>query len=162
MERAKLFADAMKDDQVEYVGRLMNISHDGDRVISIDHDDNETPYQAPTSNDYILSLIEDLESGDLARVSRAQLQWQPGSYHCSLPEIDRMVHISLQTEGVAGAQLAGAGLGGCMMVLTHHDAVSNLIHNLTEQYYIPNAKPPAVLICRPVAGSNVLLREMAQ
>jgi hypothetical protein len=38
------------------------------------------------------------------------LQGQPGSYHCSLPEIDRMVHISLQTEGVVGAQLAGAGL----------------------------------------------------
>ena len=157
MERAKLFADAMKDDRVEYVGRLMNISHDGDRVVSIDHDENETTYQAPTSNDYILSLIEDSESGDPARVSRAQLQWQPGSYHCSLPEIDRMVHISLQIKGVAGAQLAGAGLGGCMMVLTHRDAVSNLIHTLTERYYVPHAKPPTVLICRPVAGSKVLV-----
>ena len=117
------------------------------------------PYQAPTSNDYILRLIEDLESGDLRRVSRAQLQWQSGSYHCSLPEIDRMVHISLQTEGVAGAQLAGAGLGGCMMVLTPRDAVSKLIHNLTERYYHPHNKPPTMLICRPVAGSNVLLRE---
>jgi N-acetylgalactosamine kinase len=162
MERAKLFADAMKDDRVEYVGRLMNISHDGDRVIAIDNDENETPYQAPTSNDYIMRLIEDLESGDLERVSRAQLQWQPGSYHCSLPEIDRMVHISQQTEGVAGAQLAGAGLGGCMMVFTHRDAVSNLIHNLSERYYSPHAKPPTVLICRPVAGSNVLLSEMAR
>ena len=162
MERAKLFADAMKDDRVEDVGRLMNFSHDGDRVISIDHDENESPYQAPTSNDYILSLIEDLESGDLARVSRAQLQWQPGSYHCSLPEIDRMVHISLQTEGVAGAQLAGAGLGGCMMVFTHRDTVSNLIHNLTERYYFPHAQPPTILICRPIAGSNVLLGEKAR
>ena len=162
MERAKLFADAMKDDRVEDVGRLMNFSHDGDRVISIDHDENESPYQAPTSNDYILSLIEDLESGDLARVSRAQLQWQPGSYHCSLPEIDRMVHISLQTEGVAGAQLAGAGLGGCMMVFTHRDTVSNLVHNLTERYYFPHAQPPTILICRPIAGSNVLLGEKAR
>ncbi len=162
MERAKHFAGAMKEDRIEYVGRLMNISHDGDRVISIDIEGNETPYRAPTSNDYILNLIQDLESGDLERVSRAQLQWQPGSYHCSLPEIDRMVHISLQTEGIAGAQLAGAGLGGCMMVFAHRDAVSNLIHNLTERYYGPQAKPPAVLICRPVAGSNVLFREMTQ
>jgi len=162
MERAKVFADAMKDGRVEYVGRLMNVSHDGDRVISVDEHENETPYQAPISNDYILNLIQDLESGDLERVSRAQLQWQPGSYHCSLPEIDRMVHIGLQTEGVVGAQLAGAGLGGCMMVLVHRDAVSNLIHNLTERYYTPHAKPPTVLICRPVAGSDVLLREMAQ
>ncbi len=133
MELAKLFADAMKENRVETVGRLMNISHDGDRVISIHKDHHETSYQAPTSNDYILGLIEDLESGDPVRVERAQLQWQPGSYHCSLPEIDRMVHISLQTEGVAGAQLAGAGLGGCMMVLTHLDAVPNLVDNLTKK-----------------------------
>jgi len=162
MERAKLFADAMKNNRIEDVGRLMNISHDGDRVIAIDPDETETPYQAPTSNDYILNLIEDLKSGDLPRVSRAQLQWQPGSYHCSLPEIDRMVHISLQTEGVAGAQLAGAGLGGCMMVFAHRDAISNLIHNLTERYYSPQARPPTILICRPIAGSNVLLGEKAR
>jgi galactokinase len=162
MERAKLFADAMKDGRIGYVGRLMNVSHDGDRVVTIDERENETPYQAPISNDYILKLIQDLESGDLERVRRAQLQWQPGSYHCSLPEIDRMVHISLQTKGVVGAQLAGAGLGGCMMVLAHHDAVPNLIQNLTERYYTPHAKPPTVLICRPVAGSDVLLRDMAQ
>lgn len=159
MERAKLFADAMKQGRIEEIGRLMNVSHDGDRVISIDDDGHQTPYLAPVSNDYILSLIEDLESGDLQRVSRAQLQWQPGSYRCSLPDIDRMVHISLQTEGVAGGQLAGAGLGGCMMVFTHRDAVANLIHNLTEQYYRPHARPSAILICRPIAGSNVLLRE---
>ena len=161
MERADFFADAMREGRVEDVGRLMNISHDGDRVISIDNDGNETPYQAPTSNAYILNLIEDLESGDLQRVSRAQLQSQPGSYCCSLPEIDRMVHISLHTEGVAGAQLAGAGLGGCMMVFTHRDAVSELIHNLTEQYYRPQDRQPAILICRPVAGSNILFGETA-
>jgi N-acetylgalactosamine kinase len=162
MERAKLYADALIDDRIEDIGRLMNISHDGDRVISIDCHDNETPYQAPTSNDYILNLIEDLESGDLGRVSRAQLQWQPGSYHCSLPEIDRMVQISLQTEGVAGAQLAGAGLGGCMMVFTHRDSVPTLVDNLTERYYLPHAQPPTILICRPIAGSNVLLGETAR
>ncbi len=95
----------------------------------------------------------------MARVSRAQLQGQPGSYHCSLPEIDRMVHISLQTEGVAGAQLAGAGLGGCMMALVHRDAVSNLVANLTQYYYQPQAKAPTILVCRPVAGSDVLMRD---
>ncbi len=162
MERAKLFADAMKEGRVKDVGRLMNISHDGDRIISIDNDGNETPYHAPTSDDYILNLIEDLESGELQRIDRAQLQWQPGSYYCSLSEIDRMVHISLQTAGVAGAQLAGAGLGGCMMVFTHRDAISNLTHNLTEQYYLPSARQPTILTCRPVAGSNILLRDTAQ
>jgi N-acetylgalactosamine kinase len=160
MERAKLFSNAMQEGRIDYLGRLMNISHDGDRVIAIDADGNESEYGAPTSNDHILSLIDDLESGDLQRVYRAQLQWQPGSYHCSLPEIDRMVHIALQTKGAAGAQLAGAGLGGCMMVLVQREAVSSLVNNLYEQYYKPHDKPPTVLVCRPVAGSGVLLREV--
>ncbi len=159
MERASRFADEMKANRIEELGRLMNISHDGDRVITIAADGSERPYLAPTSNDYILSLIDDLESGDLDRVSRAQLQGQPGSYRCSLPEIDRMVHISLQTEGIVGAQLAGAGLGGCMMVLAHREAVSDLVSNLRQHYYQPHAKAPTILVCRPVAGSDVLMRE---
>jgi len=161
MERAKLFADAMKEGKIELIGHLMNASHDGDRVVSIDGNGNEHAYRAPTSNDFFLSLIDDLESGDLQRVSRAQLQWQPGSYHCSLPEIDRMVEIALRTPGVVGAQLAGAGLGGCMMVLTRRNAISPLIENLTEKYYKPHGKTPSVLVCRPVAGSDVLFRDVA-
>jgi N-acetylgalactosamine kinase len=160
MERAKRFTDVIKTDRIEELGWLMNISHDGDRVISIDADGSERPFQAPTSNDYILSLIDDLESSDSDRISRAQLQWQPGSYHCSLPEIDRLVHFSLQTEGVVGAQLAGAGLGGCMMVLAHREAVANLVSNLTQYYYQPNEIEPTILVCRPVAGSDILMRDV--
>ena len=90
---------------------------------------------------------------------RAQLQWQPGGYHCSVPAIDRMVDIATATEGVAGAQLAGAGLGGCMMVLARRDAIERLIENLTREYYRPAAKSASVLVCRPIAGSGVLMRE---
>jgi galactokinase len=104
-----------------------------------------------------LDLVEDLESGDPERVVRAQLQWQPGSYRCSLPEIDRMVDVSLRTEGVVGAQLAGAGLGGCMMVLAQEDALPRLVENLTAQYYRPSGRPPSVMVCKPIAGSSVLL-----
>ncbi len=159
MERAKQFSDAMKTGRIDYLGRLMNVSHDGDRVIAIGRDGTESEYRAPISNDHIFSLIGDLESGDLERVERAQLQWQPGGYCCSLPEIDRMVHIALQTKGVVGAQLAGAGLGGCMMVLAHRDTVSSLIDNLSEKYYDTHDKLPTILVCRPVAGSGVLLGE---
>lgn len=162
MERAKQYADAMKKGRIDFIGQLMNASHDGDRVIAIDPAGNESDYWATTSNGYILNLIEDLESGDITRVGRAQLHWQPGSYHCSLPEIDRMVHISLNTQGIVGAQLAGAGLGGCMMVMTHRSTIEALINNLTENYYKPHNKPPAILICQPVAGSDVLLQDIDQ
>jgi len=156
MERARRFADKLKAGRMDTIGRMMNVSHDGDRVISLGKDGVETEYPAQTSDDYIYGLIRDLNSGSRARMDRAQLHWQPGSYRCSLPEIDRMVDIALRTEGVAGAQLAGAGLGGCMMVLSRREAVPDLVKNLTRQYYGRHRKEPSILICRPVAGSGVL------
>ncbi len=105
--------------------------------------------------------MEDLESEDPARVERAQLVWQPGRYACSLPAIDRMVDIALETEGVAGAQLAGAGLGGCMMVLVRREAIPALRQALISRYYGPEGRLPAILVCRPIAGSGLLRVEEA-
>jgi N-acetylgalactosamine kinase len=156
-ERSRRYADALKTGRIDEIGRLMNASHDGDRVSRRAADGTQRPYCAPTSTGYLLDRIEDLESENPARVMRAQLEWQPGSYHCSVPEIDDMVDLALGTEGVVGAQLAGAGLGGCMMVLAQRDALPRLEARLAEAYYAPRNKPPAIMVCTPIAGSGVLL-----
>jgi len=158
MERARLYADYLKEGRITKIGQIMNTSHNGDRVVRFAPDGSDEPYRAPDSNTYLLNLMEDLESGDPDRVNRAQLEWQPGGYGCSLPVIDKMVDISLRTEGVVGAQLAGAGLGGCMMVLTTRESVYALKKNLSEGYYEPAGKEPNILICTPIAGSGVLLK----
>jgi hypothetical protein len=44
-----------------------------------------------------------------------------------------------------------------MMVLARQEAVPQLVENLTGQYYTPHGRPPAVLLCNPIAGSSVLL-----
>jgi N-acetylgalactosamine kinase len=156
-ERSRIFAEALKEGRTRDIGRLMSVSHDGDRVCRFNEAGEGTPYEAPTSNGYLLDLIDHLESGDPDLVDMAQLQWQPGSYHCSIPEIDLMVDISTTVDGVAGAQLAGAGLGGCMMVFSHREAVPMLEETLRQRYYEPHGKPAAVMLCKPIAGSGVLL-----
>ena len=155
-ERSRLIADALKQANLGEIGRLMNVSHDGDRVVRLSPEGELLPHASPTGNSYLLGLIDDLESGDLERVMGAQLQWQPGAYHCSIPEIDRMVDISLRVDGVLGAQLAGADLGGCMMLLVHQEAVPLVSSVLEEQYYRPEGKPVSILQCRPISGSSVL------
>jgi galactokinase len=157
-ERSRRFAGALKDADLREIGRLMNVSHDGDRIIRLPPQGEATPHAPPTDNGYLLGLIDDLESGDLERVRRAQLQWQPGAYQCSIPEIDRMVDISLGVEGVLGAQLAGAGLGGCMMLLVHQEAVRDVFSALEKRYYHPEGKPVSILQCRPISGSSVLFQ----
>jgi N-acetylgalactosamine kinase len=155
-ERARLYADALKEGRIKDIGVLMKYSHDGDRVSALNEQNERIPFHGPDSNSYILDLIEGLESGDPARVIKAQLQYQPGSYHCSLQEIDSMVDIACSVPGVAGAQLAGAGLGGCMMVLTGTKSVESLKKALIEKYYDPAGRDPRILVCRPVAGSGLL------
>jgi N-acetylgalactosamine kinase len=154
-ERSRLYADYLKDGDLEMIGKLMKTSHDGDRVCVLKNE-KQIPYCASTSNSALLKLMEDLESGDPERVINAQLQWQPGAYHCSIPEIDQMVDIVSETDGVCGAQLAGAGLGGCMMVLVKENAVDSLINNLNECYYKPAGIKENILICRPVSGAGLL------
>ena len=153
-ERSAAYADALKRGDIAFIGEMMKISHNGDRVASFDADGNETRYAAPVDNAAILNLLSDLESGDPERVIRAQLIRQPGGYGCSLPEIDFMVDVADRTPGVAGAQLAGAGLGGCMMVLARQDAVPGLVANLQQRYYAPRGVADRILVCRPIAGAG--------
>jgi N-acetylgalactosamine kinase len=153
-ERARLYADLLRSGRIGEIGRMMHASHDGDRVAVWNARGETEPFQAPTSDAYLLHLIEDLESQDPQRIERAQLAWQPGRYACSLPIIDRMVDIAAATEGVTGAQLAGAGLGGCFMVLVRREAVPALRANLEKAAAATPA--PAVLVCLPVAGAGFL------
>ena len=65
-----------------------------------------------------------------------------------------MADIANRTPGVAGAQLAGAGLGGCMMVLAKQDAVPLLTENLRTGSYRPRNIRENILVCSPIAGAG--------
>jgi N-acetylgalactosamine kinase len=155
-ERSRICLDLLRAENMDGFGQLMNISHDGDRVVRYDERWRPQPYAAPTSEHYLRDRIEDLESGDAGRVMRAQLHLQPGSYRCSTPELDLMADIAQQTEGVMGAQLAGAGLGGCIMVLAREEATGCLVERLARLYYQPRGLVPQVSVCTPIAGSGIL------
>jgi len=156
-ERSRAGVRLLAEGKLAQFGRLMQVSHNGDRISLHDIDGTERPYRAPTSNGYILDLITSLETGDPDAVLAAQLQWQPGAYRCSTPEIDLMVDLAMTVSGVAGAQLAGAGLGGCMMVLGHRDSVDDLTRCLDQGYYARRGLTPAVSACTPIAGSGAML-----
>ena len=72
----------------------------------------------------------------------------------STPEIDRLVDLCLETEGVLGARLTGAGYGGCVAVLAHQDAVDRLLARLESGYYAPLGSSTVAEVCQPIAGSS--------
>jgi len=134
---------------VEGFGDLMIVSHDGDRVSRLDDDGVRRPVPVGVPDERLDALIE------LCAHDPHTLMMTPGSYACSTPELDAMVDIALEVEGVAGAQLAGAGLGGCIMVLARDEATERLREAMTERYYEPARREPQVEICVPVEGSGI-------
>ncbi|MFM8583196.1 MAG: hypothetical protein ACKOFW_17095, partial [Planctomycetaceae bacterium] len=86
----------------------------------------------------------------------ARLERQPGAYRASTEEVDTLVDLANAVPGVLGAQIAGAGLGGCAMILAENDAVSALCDRLHRAYYDARGLPRSVLVCRASAGSGLI------
>jgi len=151
-ERSRMCPELLIRGEAETFGRWMNVSHNGDRVAIWGRGGISRPFRIDYSDDAIEQLILDARKG----LAQAELVNQPGAYGCSIPQIDHMADIALSVEGVIGAQILGAGLGGCMMALVHKDAWENLQYALGRHYYDAANLEPDMFICHPVAGSGIL------
>lgn len=153
-ERSRRTAHLLADERMETFGHWMNRSHDGDRVARWNADGNHyQPYHENCSNAVLQELAERAQNGQ----PDADLALQAGAYACSTPEIDWMVDIVLSVPGVLGAQILGAGLGGCVLVLVREDSSEAVQEALTARYYTPRDLPPEMFVCSPVAGSGVIV-----
>ena len=158
-ERSRLCAEYLRRGDVEGLGRLMNISHDGDRVTIASAEGRRSEFCPTETDDVILDLIERAESDSSAVRETAAMHLQPGSYRCSTPQIDLIVDMAKATPGVYGAQLSGAGLGGCAMVLADQEACRELRNNLAETCLSASNLECSFLVCTPIGGSGPLLME---
>ncbi len=147
--RSRLVTGLLLEGSMAEFGGWMNISHDGDRVVRWTGPDSSATFHPDYSDSSIRDLIR--RAGSSAKNS---LLLQSGSYRCSIPEIDKMVDISLSVKGAYGAQISGAGLGGCMMVALEESAYENLNEKLRTEYYEPLNLEPQVFISFPSEGSG--------
>jgi galactokinase len=154
--RSRMCVELLESGRIGEFGELMKISHDGDRVSRPGSDGQYQPTETDCGDERIGQLIADLQSENPRRVLRAQLFMQPGAYACSTPEIDRMVDIATGVPGVAGAQIAGAGLGGCIMALVRRESVPALRRALATGYYRPRGLEPAAIPCVAVEGAGLV------
>ena len=154
--RSRMAVDYLEAGRIDEFGALMKASHDGDRVSALAADGAYRELGESCTDEYLGGLLRDLASEDPDRVLRAQLYMQPGGYACSTPEIDRMVDVAGAVPGVAGAQIAGAGLGGCIMILAARDAVEAVHKALVKHYYRPMRLKPAVFPCIAVEGAGLV------
>ena len=140
---------AIEEGNYRLLGKMMNISHDGDRVYL-----DGQPYLYDVSDKHIRGLIRNLT--EETNVEESRLENQPGCYACSIPEIDFIVDTALGCDGVLGAEISGAGLGGCVIILVSKDSVDSLISALDEKYYKPRNLGCGAQACIPSVGSQVI------
>ena len=144
--RSERFAEVIAQRDWAGIGRFMRDSHDGDRIVRFDAEGKRRKHEVRLTDAALKRLAG--EHADLAA--------QSGRYACSTEAIDQLVDIANATNGVVGAQLAGAGLGGCMMILVRSDALDMLKRRLRVLFYGPRQIPFDVHVCTPVAGAGLL------
>jgi len=153
-ERARRAGDMLEQADDGDLGRMMNVSHDGDRVARWAPEC--MPFENRATDERMDSLIERAVGTRALAGSGAALWQQPGACRCSVPEIDLLVDRALDCPQVLGAQLAGAGVGGCVMVLVRGDSIEPVEACLTERFYEPGGIEPRMFACRPSGGSYIL------
>jgi galactokinase len=143
MARARRCLDLLKQNDSEELGRLMSISHDGDRVSRETTRNRWRRVPSDVSGRALQNWTGKRgRDGDIASLS--------GAYGCSLPELDRIADIACRLPGVHGAQLAGAGLGGCIMALVQKTHTAGVLKTLAGQGIRAE-------IFRPIAGACSLV-----
>lgn len=149
--RADMVPQCLHDGDMKTFGQLVNASQDGDRRARW-IDGRLIPIDKSYPDARLDKLIDDLESDDPRRAKEACLWRQSGGYDVSVPEMDMMVDIALSTNGVIGAGLVGAGMGGSVVVIVEDKMAQKVIDKMAEKYYRPRDLPIEAEIVSPIGG----------
>jgi len=151
IERSRIFARFINAGNINEAGKMMNISHNGDRIMSYSNTGEPVPFSLQYTDDQLKKILDNT-TGD----NNVKLENISGSYGCSSAKIDRIIDIALSVKGTVGAQIAGAGLGGCIMVLIKKENTEDLYKTMTEKYYQPAELDPEMFLCNPAQGSSMV------
>lgn len=100
-------------------------------------------------NQRVLDAVEALEFGQLNRFGELMVESHRSlrdDFEVSCAELDLLVKLARNTEGVLGSRMTGAGFGGCTVSLVHKDAVASLIDRLNADYTARFNLAPGVFV----------------
>ncbi len=112
-----------------------------------------------TENHRVLAAMDALRAGDVARLGRLLDEAHASArddYEISCPELECLVAVARQVDGVAGARLTGAGWGGCIVALVRADAVPAFEAHVAEKYHAETGLDAAIFDCRAGPGAGLV------
>lgn len=108
-----------------------------------------------TENQRVLDSVRALRQGDAAtfgRLMNASHESLRDDYEVTCEQLDTMVAICREVEGVLGSRMTGAGFGGCTVTLARADAVERVREAVLERYPVQPEGPALVYLSRATAG----------
>ena len=90
------------------------------------------------------------EFGRLMRESHQSLR---DDYEVSCDELDLMVRIAEQIDGVYGARMTGGGFGGCTVNVVRTDAVARFRSLIAQRYAQASGHAPEIYVCEAADGA---------
>jgi galactokinase len=92
-----------------------------------------------------------LTFGRLMRESHRSLR---DDFEVSCKELDSLVEIAGQADGVFGARMTGGGFGGCTINLVASESVESFTHFVAEEYEKAIGLDPQIYVCSAAQGAG--------
>ena len=106
-------------------------------------------------NERVLQSVRALKRGDLATFGRLMNESHVSlrdDYQVSCRELNVMVEVAWQVEGVYGSRLTGAGFGGCTVSLVAGEAVERFGARVAAEYQAATGVEPQIYVCAVEGG----------
>jgi len=110
-----------------------------------------------TENQRVLDAAEALQSGDLTRFGQlmyASHHSLRDDYEVSCKELDLLVKLAEEHEGVYGARMTGGGFGGCTINLVRAEAADSFKRDLAGSYARETSRVAEIYVCSAADGAG--------
>ena len=110
-----------------------------------------------TENARVLTAAEALEQDDLHRFGELMRESHVSlrdDYEVSSRELDLMVELAGDVEGVYGARMTGGGFGGCTINLVDAEHVDRFHRRIVDGYEQSTSLKPEIYVCEASKGAE--------
>jgi galactokinase len=110
-----------------------------------------------TENARVLAAAAALEAGRVAELGplfAAAHRSMAEDYEASIPELDLLVSLAVETGGVRAARLTGAGFGGCTVNLVEADRAEAAAAEILDRYQAATGRQGRAWVSTPADGAG--------
>jgi galactokinase len=110
-----------------------------------------------TENARVLAAVAALEAGRVAELGplfAAAHRSMAEDYEASTPELDLLVGLAVETDGVVAARLTGAGFGGCTVNLVEVDRAEAAAAEILDRYRAATGRQGRAWVSTPAEGAG--------